>query len=114
MAGVDDSRGDALVTTDGAAAPERRLSERIARLPENVRPFFEDFRQFVHAEAVEFVKTGQRPRRPREFKDFIGRFLATIEVPVDVAQRAVITLGYRWPAPLKERGMKTATTAVSA
>ena len=109
-----EGRGEALATKDDPTTPERRLADRIARLPDNVRPFVEDFRQFVHDEAVEFVKTGQRPRRPREFKDFIGRFLATIEIPVDVAQRAVITLGYRWPAPLKERGMKTATTALSA
>ena len=118
MAGVGrfrrSSRSGTPATRSDAPAADRHLAERLARLPDNVRPFFEEFRDYVHEEAIDYVKTGNRPRTPRDFKDFIARFLDRIDVPIDAAQRAVITLGYRWPAPLKEAGMKAATTTISA
>jgi len=116
MPGLSRSRGEggALSTLDERNRSNRFLAERIARLPEEVRPFFEDVRRYVHAEAVEYVRSAQRPRSPREFKDYVARFLARIDGPVDLAQRAVITLGYRWPLRLSERRTMTVTTAVSA
>jgi hypothetical protein len=118
MAGIGrrrkNSRSGTLATRSDATSPDGHLTERLARLPDNVRPFFEEFRDYVHEEAVGYVNGGQRPRTPSDFKDFIARFLERIEIPIDAAQRAVITLGYRWPAPLKESGMKVTTTAISA
>ena len=116
MPGLSRARGDggALSTLEERSRSNRFLAERIARLPEEVRPFFEDVRAYVHAEAVEYARTEPRPRSARDFKDFVARFLDRIDAPVDLAQRAVTTLGYRWPLPLGERQTMTVTTAVSA
>jgi hypothetical protein len=93
---------------------ERHLELRIARLPDAVRPFFEDLHEFIRDEAKDYAKANRARRRPRDFRSFIRRFLELFRDPLDAIQLAVIALGYRVPAPLSERAMKTTAVALSA
>jgi hypothetical protein len=90
------------------------LSDRIARLPENVQPFLDDFRDYVAEEAKAYVASTPRPKTPGQFKAFVAGFLARITVPLDLVQRVVIAAAYRWPLPHAEGVTKTATGLVSA
>jgi hypothetical protein len=116
MAGTDRARQDTghLDVATRRSRPERHLELRIARLPEAVRPFFEDFHDFVRNEARDYAAENRGRRRPRDFRAFIRRFLELFRDPLDATQLAVITLGYRAPAPLGERAMKTTAVAISA
>jgi hypothetical protein len=92
----------------------RGLSARIARLPENVQPFLNDFRNHIGDEAKAYVASTPRPKTPRQFKAFVAGFLARITVPLDLVQHVVIAAAYRWPLPHAEGATKTATGLVSA
>jgi hypothetical protein len=92
----------------------RSLSDRIARLPENVQPFLDDFREHIGEEAKAYVASTPRPKTPGQFKAFVAGFLARIAVPLDLVQHVVIAAAYRWPLPHAEGATKTATALVSA
>ena len=92
----------------------RALSERIARLPDNVQPFLDDFRDHIGEEAKAYVASTPRPKTPGQFKAFVAGFLARITVPLDLVQHVVIAAAYRWPLRHAESVTKTATGLVSA
>jgi len=101
-----------LRSPEGTAA--RTVSDRIARLPENVQPFVNDFRDYIGEEARAYMASTPRPKTPRQFKAFVAGFLARIAVPLDLVQHVVIAAAYRWPLPHAENVTKAATGLVSA
>jgi hypothetical protein len=108
-------RGSSVPAVSTAAGKvERSVSDRIARLPDHIQPFVNDFRDHIGEEAKAYVASTPRPKTPGQFKAFVAGFLTRIAVPLDLVQHVVIAAAYRWPLPHAENVTKTATGLVSA